>query len=176
MTPDTTAPQPDSPSRSNRKVLWIVLGIVGFIVLCVVAFAAFGLYFVSRNLDMTQATASEASDSFEDVRARFKEAPILTIDADERVTLSRPPPDAPPAERPTRMYVMAYDRSDERIVRVTVPFWMLRMGRENIRLGAGGDDINFEKLRITAEELERYGPALLLDHAEGRNRVLVWTQ
>lgn len=172
----TTPEAPGAPPRKDRKVLWIVLGIVGFFVLCVVAFAAFGLYFVSRNLDMTQATASEASDSFEDVRARFKEAPILTIDAGERVTLSRQPPDAPPAERPTQMHVMAYDRSDERIVRVTVPFWMLRMGRENIRLGAGGDDIDFEKLRITAEELERYGPALLLDHAEGRNRVLVWTQ
>lgn len=172
----TTPEQPGAAPRKNRKVLWIVLGVVGFFVLCVVAFAAFGLYFVSRNLDMTQATATEASDSFESVRARFKEPPILTIDVDERVTLSRPPPDAAPAERPTKMYVMAYDRSDERIVRVTVPFWMLRMGRENIRLGSGSNDIDFEKLRITAEELERYGPALLLDHAEGRNRVLVWTQ
>ena len=172
-----TDPQAPAPPRRSRKVLWIVLGVVGFLVLCVVGFAAFGLYFVSRNLDMTKATPIEATDSFETVRARFKDAPILTIDADERVTLSRPPPDAPPAERPTKMYVMAYDRDDERIVRVTVPFWMLRMSRENIRLGSGrGGDIDFEKLRITAEELERYGPALLLDHTEDRNRVLVWTQ
>ena len=173
----TSPEQPGAPPRKSHKVLWIVLGVVGFVVLCVVAFAAFGIYFVSRNLDMTQATATEASESFESVRARFKDAPIFTVDADERVTLSRPPPDTPPAERPTQMHVMAYDRSDERIVRVTVPFWMLRMGRENIRLGSGsGGDIDFERLRITAEELERYGPALLLDHAEGRNRVLVWTQ
>ena len=41
----------------------------------------------------------------------------------------------------------------------------------------GGDDIQFEDLHLTAEELERYGPALLVDH-KGRDgqRVLVWTQ
>lgn len=179
MTPDTAPPSPDAPPArsSSRKALWIVLGVVGFIALCIVAFAAFGFYFVTQNLDMTEATASEASLSFDDVRAKFKDGPILRIDPDERVTLTRPPPDSAPAERPTHMYVMAYDPDDQRIVRVTVPFWMLRLGRENIRLGAGGDgDIQFEQLRITAEELERYGPTLLVDHTERGNRVLVWTQ
>lgn len=175
MTPDTQ-PSPGAPApRKGRKVLWIVLGIVGFLALCVIGFAAFGLYFVSRNLDMTKASSTEATESFESVRARFTEGPILTIDADERVTLTRRPPSTAPEERPTKMYVMAYDRDDERIVRVTVPFWMLRMSGNDIRLGSG-NHLDFEQLQITAEELERYGPTLLLDHTEGRNRVLVWTQ
>lgn len=162
--------------RKSRKALWIVLGVLGFLVICVLAFAMLGFYFVTRNLDMQQATATEASESFETVRARFKDAPIITLDESERVTLSRRPPADAPAERPTTMHVMAYDRNDERIVRVTIPFWMLRMGNENIRLGSGGGDIDFEQLKITAEELERYGPALLLDHTKDRSRVLVWTQ
>ena len=168
-------PQAGDQPAKNRKVLWIVLGVIGFLIICMLAFAAFGLYFVSRNLDMEQATSTEASESFESVRAKFKDAPIITLDSEERVTLSRRPPEPAASERPTMMYVMAYDRDDERIVRVTIPFWMLRLGREKIRLGTGGD-LEFEQLKLTAEELERYGPSLLLDHVEGTNRVLVWTQ
>jgi hypothetical protein len=170
-----TSPDAAAPPRKSRKALWIVLGVIGFLILCVMAFAAFGVYFVSRNLDMKKASPVQANQSFEDVRAGFKEAPIISLDNREHVTLSRRPPDRAPDVRPTVMHVMAYDRDDERIVRVTIPFWMLRLGREKIRLGAGGN-LDFEQLRISAEELERYGPALLLDHVEGRNRVLVWTQ
>lgn len=171
----TTAPAADGPKKS-RKTLWIVLGVLGFILFCFIAFAAFGLYFVSQNLNMESATVAQAGRSFDDVRARFKEPPILTLDDRERVTMTRQPPDKPAGEKPQTMHVMAYDDEDSRIVRVTVPFWMLRLGREKIRLGSGSD-LQFEQLRITAEELERYGPALLLDHrGVGGKRVLVWTQ
>lgn len=171
----TTAP-PEGRPKKSRKTLWIILGIVGFIVFCVIAFAAFGLYFVSKNLDMESASVAQAGRSFEEVRARFKEPPILTLDDRERVTLTRQPPDKPVTEKPHTMHVMAYDDEDSRIVRVTVPFWMLRLGREKIRLGSGSD-LQFEQLHITAEELERYGPSLLLDHRGlGGKRVLVWTQ
>ena len=48
--------------------------------------------------------------------------------------------------------------------------------KSKIRLGTGGD-LQFEQLKLTAEELERYGPSLLLDHRGGTGqRVLVWTQ
>ncbi|HEX6324652.1 MAG TPA: hypothetical protein VFZ36_13075 [Vicinamibacterales bacterium] len=174
--PQPGSPGPDAPPRKSRKALWIVLGVILFIVACIVAFAAFGFYFLARNMEMQQATPIEAGASFEDVRARFKDAPLITLDDDERVTLSRPPPDTAPAEKPQTMHIMAYDNEDARIVRVTVPFWMLRMGRENIKLGSR-DGVNFEDLRLSAEDLERYGPALLLDHRDRRgSRVLVWTQ
>ena len=174
-------PQPDVPTGppvrpKSRKALWIVLGVVGFILVCIIAFAAFGLYFVSRNLDMQQATAGDASRAFEEVRARFKEEPIITVDDRRNVTLSRRPPDQPAAQKPETMYVMAFDEEDSRIVRVTIPFWMLRLGREKIRLGRGGD-LQLEDLHLTAAELERYGPALLMDHrGSSGERVIVWTQ
>ncbi len=176
MTPqDGGAPAPAAPKKS-RKVLWIVLGVVAFILICIIAVAAFGFYMVANNLQMETATPSEATQSFEQVRARFKDAPIISLDSQERVTLSRRPPAEPAAVKPSTMHVMAYDDDESRIVRVTIPFWMLRLGREKIRLGTGGD-LQFEQLRLSAEELERYGPSLLLDHRGGNGqRVLVWTQ
>jgi len=175
-TPQSDVPAGPPVRPKSRKALWIVLGVIAFIVLCIIAFAAFGLYFVSRNLDMQQATPAEASRAFDDVRARFKEAPIISVDGRRNVTLSRRPPDQPAAQKPEMMYVMAFDEEDSRIVRVTIPFWMLRMGREKIRLGRGGD-LQLEDLHLTAEELERYGPALLMDHrGSSGERVIVWTQ
>ena len=171
---DSTGGQAARPK--SRKTLWIVLGIVAFVILCIIAFAAFGLYFVSRNLDMQQATAAEASRAFDDVRAKFKEQPILSVDDRRNVTLTRRPPTPGSPDKPETMHVMAFDDEDKRIVRLTIPFWMLRIGREKIRLGRGRD-FQLEDVNLTAEELERYGPALLLDH-KGRDgeRVIVWTQ
>jgi len=175
-TPQMDAPTGPSVRPKSRKTLWIVLGVIGFILLCIIAFAAFGLYFVSRNLDMEQATPVEASRAFEEVRARFKEEPIISVDGDRNVTLARRPPDQPAAQKPETMHVMAFDSDDSRIVRVTIPFWMLRLGREKIRLGRGSD-LQLEDLHLTAEELERYGPALLMDHrGSSGERVIVWTQ
>lgn len=175
-TPQRDVPTGPSVRPKSRKTLWIVLGVIGFILLCIIAFAAFGLYFVSRNLDMEEATPVEASRAFEDVRARFKEEPIISVDSDRNVTLARRPPDQPAAQKPETMHVMAFDADDSRIVRVTIPFWMLRLGREKIRLGRGSD-LQLEDLHLTAEELERYGPALLMDHrGSSGERVIVWTQ
>lgn len=171
-----TTPQPEIRPRKSRKTLWIVLGILGFIFVCIIAFAAVGLYFVSQNLNMESATVTEASRSFDEVRRRFTDQPIITLDDRRRVTLTRRPPAQQTGDKPTSMYVMAYDRDDSRIVRLTIPFWALRLGREKIRLGSGGD-LQFEQLKITAEELERYGPSLLIDHRDkDGQRVLVWTQ
>ena len=166
-----------APRPKSRKALWIVLGVVAFILLCIVAFAAFGFYFVAYNLKMEKATLVEASRSFDEVRARFKEAPIISIDDRRRVTLTRQPPAQQADAKPSTMHVMAYDTDESRIVRISVPFWMLHFAREKIRLGTGGNDIQFEDLHLTAAELERYGPALLVDHkARDGQRVLVWTQ
>lgn len=175
-TPGGSAAAP-APRPKSRKALWIVLGVVAFILICIVAFAAFGFYFVANNVRMEKATVVEASKSFDEVRARFKDAPIISIDDQRRVTLTRQPPAQQTDVKPSTMHVMAYDTDESRIVRISVPFWLLHFGREKIRLGTGGDDIQFEDLHLTAEQLERYGPSLLVDH-KGRDgqRVLVWTQ
>lgn len=174
--PQPAAPGPVAPRSGSRKALWIILGIVIGIVLIIVAFAAFGMIFFARNVSMQQATVAEADRSFEGVRSQFKDKPIITLDDHETVTLQRRPPDTAAAVKPTVLHIMAHDPDDERVVNVKVPFWLLRLGREKIRLGAGGD-FELEDLRLTVEQIERYGPALLLDHRDkSGSRVLVWTQ
>ncbi len=37
-------------------------------------------------------------------------------------------------------------------------------------------EVGLEKLDIKIEDLERAGPSLLVDHTDGRHRLLVWTE
>jgi hypothetical protein len=79
------------------------------------------------------------------------------------------------ATRPQTMYILAWDPDKERLARVSMPFWMLRLGRKKIDLTSGGFD--FERLQLDIEQLERVGPIILFDYRpQNGQRVLVWTQ
>ena len=41
----------------------------------------------------------------------------------------------------------------------------------------GGGNVDLAKLHLTVEDLERFGPTLILDHKDHKgSRVLVWSQ
>jgi hypothetical protein len=61
-----------------------------------------------------------------------------------------------------------------------LPFWLLCLGRRgsggSLRFGSSGR-IQFERLNISVDDLERLGPALIIDYQTPHGeRVLVWTQ
>jgi hypothetical protein len=61
-------------------------------------------------------------------------------------------------------------------VKVTVPFWLLRMKMHG-NIHFGGNRVTLEELKLTVADLDRLGPSLVLDQAnEGGDRVLVWSQ
>ena len=63
------------------------------------------------------------------------------------------------------------------MVRVNIPFWMLRLKLRNSSINIGGRNLEMEDLRITVEDLERFGPTLILDQDDRRGaHVLVWSQ
>ena len=58
-----------------------------------------------------------------------------------------------------------------------LPFWMLRLKMRGSRFDVGGSNVDLEKLRLTVEDLERYGPTLIVDHkGSDGSRVLIWSQ
>ena len=78
--------------------------------------------------------------------------------------------------RPDQLYVLAFDPDDERIVKVTVPFWLLRL-KSRGTIDFNGGQLELEDLKLTVEDLERFGPTLIVDHkSTGGERVLVWSQ
>jgi len=159
--------------------IWVVIGIVAVCILFVIAMAGAGIYFVSQNFETRTATAESAADEFDAVRAKFAGQKAL-IELDERgnfVKANTGREGTPGAGRPETLYVMAYDPDDGGLVKVTIPFWLLRMKANNARIDLGGNRMELEDLKLTVDDLDRLGPALVLDQRnEGGDRVLVWSQ
>jgi hypothetical protein len=162
-----------------RTWVWIVAGIVVVGILCVVAMAAAGLYFFSRNIDTRDASPAVAAREFEEVRSKFTDQkPLIELDA--RGRLLRTNPDRPhqaEIQRPHTLYVLAFEPDEGRIVQVNIPFWLLRFKTGNSTIDLNGSRMDLEDLKLSVEDLERMGPTLIVDHTmSGGERVLVWSQ
>lgn len=162
---------------SRKTIIWILVAIVGLGVVCIVGVAGAGMYFVSKHVHAGPSTSADAFRAFDAARARFKdEKPVFDMDNRERPRQVRQF-DAMPTS-PTKtdvVWVLAWDPDHERLVRVSMPFWLLRLGRQKIDISGGGFD--FQRMELDINELQRVGPVLLFDfRTPDGKRVLVWTQ
>jgi hypothetical protein len=159
--------------------VWVIVAVVVIGVLCVVAMAGIGLYFFSQHVETRSASPANAERDFEQVKVRFAgQKPLIELDDHGRYLRSntdRTPP--PNAKSPESINVMAFDPDDGRIVRLTIPFWLVRMKMRGATIDLNGKHMDLEDLRLTVEDLERFGPTLIVDHKNpSGERVLVWSQ
>jgi hypothetical protein len=159
--------------------VWVVVGIAVVCILGVVALAGVGLYFFTQHIDTRSVSPTVAAQDFDEVRKRFDSQKPL-IELDERGRFLRANPDRHGQSNiraPENLYVLAFDPDDGRIVRVTIPFWLLRMKAGGTTIDFNGNRMDLEDLKLTVEDLERFGPTLIVDHRETTgDRVLVWSQ
>ena len=157
--------------------VWVVLGIVVCGILGVIAMAAAGLWFVKSHVDIRTTTVAAATEDFQSIRQRFATQKPL-IELDEHGSFVRANTDRPAGtQQPKSLNVMAFDPRDEKVVRMELPFWILRLKSGGTKFDIGRSNVDLARMRITVEDLERYGPILILDQkdADG-SRVLVWSQ
>ena len=71
---------------------------------------------------------------------------------------------------------MVWDPDDDRMSHVTLPFWLLRLKAGPLDISSKVM-IDHHHIDMTVEQIERYGPALLVDHeGRGGDRLLLWTE
>ena len=157
--------------------VWVVIGIVVCGILGVIAMAAAGLWFVKSHVDIRSTTVAAASEDFQIVRQRYASQKPL-IELDEHGSFIRANTDRPAGtQRPQTLNVMAFDPRDEKVVRMELPFWILRLKSGGAKFDIGRSNVDLARMRITVEDLERYGPILILDQKDtDGSRVLVWSQ
>jgi hypothetical protein len=157
--------------------VWIVVGVVALGILGVIAMAAAGLWFVKSHVNIQSTTTAAATEDFQTIRARFATQKPL-IELDERGNAFHANTDRPASNvRPQTLNIMAFDPDEGKVVRMDLPFWLLRLKMRGTRFDVGGNDVDLAKLRLTVEDLERFGPTLILDQKDSDgSRVLVWTQ
>jgi hypothetical protein len=162
--------------------VWIVAAVFVVGILGIVALAAVSFYYFSQHIETRDASALTAGREFQEIRDRFSGQKPL-IELDDRGRLVRTNPDRPAQKtprRPEQLNVLAFEPDDGpegRLVRVTIPFWLLRLKSGNARIDLNEGRMDLEDLKISVEDLERYGPTLLVDHkSSSGQRVLVWSQ
>jgi hypothetical protein len=158
--------------------VWVVIAIVAICILGAVAVAGMGYYLVTKHFDTKVTSPASAAVEFEQVKAQFVgQKPLIELDERGRFLRANPDrPGRPDARRPDQLYVLAFDPDDERIVKVTIPFWLLRL-KPRGTIDFNGGRLELEDLKLTVEDLERFGPTLIVDHkSTGGERVLVWSQ
>jgi hypothetical protein len=161
-------PSPEVTRSRPSVIAW--LGLALLVGASVSAFLAW------RSVSVERADPDAALRRFEDVRREFAWAePVLHVDGAGRVT--RRPPPAHPAARATRLRVLAYRASADRLVRADLPFWFVKMKGWAAGYLLRDTGLDFDRLGVSPGELEPYGACLLLDETRANgDRLLVWTE
>ena len=156
---------------------WVVIAIVVLGILSVIALAGAGLWFARSHVTVHPTTVAAATTDFQTIRERFANQKPL-IELDDRGNFVHANTDRPNGTiRPESLNILAFDARQEHVVRIDVPFWMLRLKTRGTLIDVGSGSIDLQKLRLTVDDLERYGPTLIVDHKDmNGSQVLVWTQ
>jgi hypothetical protein len=166
-------------TKKAQTILLAVIGVVAILVIAIVGVGVWVARSMVNNTDMDQASATQ---TMEDVRARFAHAtPVLDI-RPGALTMSRRPPDVQPPGELKTLHILRWDVHEERLTRVDVPFWLLRMRNGPIDVMYEGDP-NPSGLRmktstsIRVADIERFGPALLVDgDMPDGGHVVIWSE
>ena len=79
-----------------------------------------------------------------------------------------------------KLHLLAYDRRDRELVRISVPLWMAELAMDlGVETGRRHDfdfeeryDVDWRRL----QDLDRFGPGLLVSVASDRDRLLIWLE
>lgn len=151
-----------------------LVGAIGLTVL-----AASCAVMVKRQVDVRE---GQQAETFEHesaaILARLGDVPSLIEDSPSGPRLSPGNLERRKAlagtRRPEALWVLVWDEDEQKIVRLSVPFWLLRMSPKGIDIDV--NDVDLGKLRLSVDDLERAGPGPLLVRDDKRSRVLVWTE
>jgi hypothetical protein len=169
---------------SSRRT-WVSVLIAAVIIIGMLAAAAVGgtAYFFYNHIHTQNAETAAAAKEFEAARGRFAgQQPLIEMRrGDEEPVLHKELLKADAPARPLdTLRVLAYDPDDEKLVRISIPMWLLRLAPSTKRmsfLSDNGIEFDSERVRLTLEDLERRGPGLILDHKDRRGSlVLIWTE
>jgi hypothetical protein len=158
----------------NRWV-WIAAGAGAFLVLLIVALIGFGVYYVGHHVHTGPATLAEAQRQFDEIRSHYAGRPPLvefTGGAESEPVVHREALTNTEANLQS-LDVLVWDNRQGRLVRVSIPFWLVRLSNGRFNVSGARLPSEFDGTHLTPAELERYGPGLLLDFEQpGHGRVL----
>lgn len=160
----------------TRRWAPIVFGVAVFLVFIGISAAVFGVSWMREHLQVEAASGTSAEAAFAEVRQRFaSKPPLLELHDSTGARRNEPPTDAPRTPL-TTMHVLAWDPEDQKLARFELPFWLLRLKETPIRFGTFATGLDEMRISLTASDLERYGPGIVLDVTREGKDVLLWVE
>jgi hypothetical protein len=163
----------------SRRWIPIALGCLLIVVLGTGAVVGSCAYLV-RNQVQVQERSSEADYEREaaQVLERFKGVPVLVEDGSMGPSISRRAltlrrERVGSGRRLSNLHVLVYARKERKLVRLSVPFWLLRMAPDG-RMKINVDNVDLDNVRLSVDDLESAGPGPLFLRKNDESRVLVW--
>jgi hypothetical protein len=166
---------------AKTKRTWISIAVAIAIIIVILGVAVLGtaVYVFRRHITAQFVSTQTAQEEFQRTRQRFAGQQPL-------IDLSHGPHNPVVHERTgtgaaiETLRVLAFDPAAGKLVRVALPFWLLRMApSKNFTFRSAGDfDFDSDRLHLTVDDLERAGPGLILDTRDPRKGtlVLVWAE
>ncbi|MDH4062961.1 MAG: hypothetical protein OEW19_01075 [Acidobacteriota bacterium] len=147
-----------------------------FLVFAGIGAAVVSYSWMREHVAIEEATTTGAETAFNEVRQRFAAKPPL-LEMHGRTVAKRnvPAADAPRTSL-TMLHVLAWDDDEEKLARIDLPFWLLRLKETPIRFGTYATGLNELGIALTASDLERYGSGIVLDLDHGGERALLWVE
>ena len=154
--------------RASRFLIWLMAA-------AVCGIGVFALL-VWQAVEVLDAGPADAARAFEEARAPFGDQPALLSRQPDGtlVRRDRQPPDAPAVVAHIR--VLSYQSASRRLTRADVPFWFFKLKSPAAQFFVRDTGLDLSTLGLTAADLEREGPTLILDETgHAGYQWLVWS-
>lgn len=164
---------------AKRRWPYIVLGVAVLLVFVGIGAIIASIAWFQENMQVEDSTDRDAQTEFDSVRQKFGgREPLLELhNGVPRYTKARESSRATPAEPLSRLNILVWDPDDERLARIALPFWLLRMKSDPIQFSAYASGLDEEGVELRPEDIEQYGPGIILDtRTPSGERVLLWAQ
>jgi len=167
--------------KRTKGCLWIGLGIAIVAVMLVVAVVAGAGFWAYQNFapDAKFLDEPKAVAELDAIRARFpNQKPLIdTGDDGHGATLQTEGRTSTFTGALQSLHIAAYDKRAGKLVRFSVPFWLLRLAPDG-KVSIGDEVLGEHGVeKLTVKQLEALGPGLLIDEPKPNgDRVLIWTE
>jgi hypothetical protein len=164
--------------KKKRTWVWIVLGVFVLFVVLAAGGLFFAVSFFRQNMTVTDMSATAADQEFDAARARFSgQQPLIQLVDGRPEYVGERATGGDTSTRLSTMHILAWDDDDEKLVRLAIPFWLLRLKSGPIQLSAYSQGWDDRGVSFRVEDIERHGPGLLLDVDEpNQGRVIIWAE
>ncbi len=162
---------------AKTKKTWISVAVAAVIIVAILGVALLGtaVFVFRRHVNAQFVSAQTAQDEFQEARRRFSgQQPLIELTADRHPIIHQ----RENAGEIQSLRILAFDPRAGKLVRMSLPFWLLRMAPSR-NLAVHSPDFDFDdRMHLTVDDVERAGPGLILDARDPRNGalVLVWTE